>query len=229
MTDVAVGEQPVAAPPPRAPYDSRDATIIGGAVVAAAILALLAHFAAMPRLQPLVGLIVIMTIAYALSTNRRAIDRRTVAWGLSLQVIFALIVLKTAIGQQVFQTLGGGDQPAARFRVRRIAASSSGRSATRWSWPRIMTTVLGPEGARYGVDLRVPGAADDHLHRRAVRHPLLLRRHAARRPRVRGDDAPGDAGERRRVAQRRRQHLHGADRSAADDPSVPAAHDASRS
>ena len=45
MTDVAVGEHPVAAPPPRAPYDSRDATIIGGAVVAAAILAVLAQFA----------------------------------------------------------------------------------------------------------------------------------------------------------------------------------------
>ena len=48
-----------------------------------------------------------MTIAYALSTNRRAIDRRTVAWGLSLQILFALLVLKTTTGQQVFQTLGG--------------------------------------------------------------------------------------------------------------------------
>ena len=50
----------------------------------------------LPRLQPLVGLIVIMAFAYALSTNRRAIDRRTVAWGLALQLLFALLVLKTA-------------------------------------------------------------------------------------------------------------------------------------
>ena len=35
--------------------------------------------------------------------------------------------------------------------------------------------------------------------------------------------------ERRRVAERGRQHLHGADRGAADDPAVPAADDASRS
>ena len=57
-----------------------------------------------------------------------------------------------------------------------------------------MTQVLGPEGAQLRRHLRVPGAADDHLHRRAVRHPLLLRRHAARRAAVRGRDAPGDAG-----------------------------------
>ena len=44
------------------------------------------------RLQPLVGLIVILSLAYAISTNRRAIDRRTVAWGLGLQILFALIV-----------------------------------------------------------------------------------------------------------------------------------------
>ena len=60
-----------------------------------------------PTLQPLVGLTVIMAFAYAMSTNRRAIDRRTVAWGLSLQLIFALLVLKTTVGQRVFQTLGG--------------------------------------------------------------------------------------------------------------------------
>jgi len=64
--------------PPRAPYDARDFMVIGGAAVVAAVVAVAARFA-VPQLQPLVGLIVIMTIAYALSTNRRAIDRRTVA------------------------------------------------------------------------------------------------------------------------------------------------------
>ena len=94
-------------PPPRVPYDSRDFAVIGGAVVAAAVIALLANFGGVPKLQPLVGLIVLLTIAYAISTNRRAIDRRTVAWGLALQIVFALIVLKTTVGRQVFQTLGG--------------------------------------------------------------------------------------------------------------------------
>jgi hypothetical protein len=102
---VADTSDPLHVPPPRVPYDSRDFAFIAGAAVAAAIVALVAHFV-VPRLQPLVGLIVIITIAYALSTNRRAIDRRTIAWGLSLQLLFALIVLKTAIGQRVFETLG---------------------------------------------------------------------------------------------------------------------------
>ena len=59
-------------------------------------------------LQPLFGAIVILSIAIACSTNRRAINWRTVAWGLSLQVVFALLVLKTAAGQRVFSSLGAG-------------------------------------------------------------------------------------------------------------------------
>src|SRR6478672_6130440 len=92
--------------PRRVPYDARDFTVIGGVALIGGVIALAARFA-VPRLQPLVGLIVIMTIAYSISTNRRAIDRRTVAWGLSLQLLFALLVLKTTIGQRVFETLGG--------------------------------------------------------------------------------------------------------------------------
>jgi CNT family concentrative nucleoside transporter len=59
------------------------------------------------RLQPLIGLVGILGLAYALSTNRRAISLRTIGWGLGLQVLFALIVLKTPIGVQAFQWLGG--------------------------------------------------------------------------------------------------------------------------
>lgn len=135
--------------PPRAPYDARDFMVIGGAAVIAAVLAVAARFA-VPQLQPLVGLIVIMTIAYALSTNRRAIDRRTVAWGLSLQILFALIVLKTATGQRVFQTLGGLIN-----RLLDFASVGSdmvfGPLGNKTVWARIINNVLGPEGARYSV------------------------------------------------------------------------------
>jgi CNT family concentrative nucleoside transporter len=123
--------------------------VIGTAVVAAAVVALAARFA-VPRAQPLVGLIVIMTIAYAMSTNRRAIDRRVVAWGLGLQLLFALLVLKTTAGQQVFQTLGGVINRLLGF----ASAGSSivfGPLGDKTVWPRIMTTVLGAEGARYSV------------------------------------------------------------------------------
>jgi len=113
------------------------------------VVALVAHYG-VPKLQPLVGLIVIMTVAYAMSTNRRAIDRRTVVWGLTLQVVFALLVLKTATGQAVFQTLG-----AAINRLLDFAFVGSafvfGPLGDKVMWPRIMTQVLGPEGAQYGV------------------------------------------------------------------------------
>jgi concentrative nucleoside transporter, CNT family len=136
--------------PPRAPYDGRDLQVLGGAAGAAAVVALAAQFAGMPRLQPLVGLIVIMSIAYAISANRRAIDLRTVGWGLSLQIVFALLVLKTTAGQRVFQTLGNG--------IKRLLDFSSvgssfvfGPLGDKEAWPRIMTTVLGADGARYSL------------------------------------------------------------------------------
>jgi CNT family concentrative nucleoside transporter len=135
--------------PERIPYDGRDFTIMGGALAAAAVCALLARFM-VPRLQPLVGLLVILTVAYAISTNRRAIDRRTVAWGLSLQVVFALLVLKTAIGRQVFQTLGAAINRLLDFAF--VGSSMVfGPLGSKEVWPRIMTNVLGPEGAQYGV------------------------------------------------------------------------------
>ncbi len=37
-------------------------------------------------------------LAYAFSTNRRAINKKTVAWGLGLQVVFAIFVLKVELG-----------------------------------------------------------------------------------------------------------------------------------
>jgi CNT family concentrative nucleoside transporter len=124
--------------------------VLGGAAAAAALLAALAAAGGMPRVQPLVGLVIIMAIAYALSTNRRAIDRRTVAWGLSLQVVFALLVLKTAGGQRLFQTLGGVINRLLDFAF--VGSSFVfGPLGDKEAWPRIMTEVLGDDGARYGV------------------------------------------------------------------------------
>jgi len=149
-TDSHVTGEPAYPAPPRAPYDSRDLAVIGGAVAAGAACASIAHFAHLPKLQPLTGLILIMTVAYTLSTNRRAIDRRTVVWGLSLQILFALLVLKTTAGQRLFQTLGGGINRLLDFAF--VGSSFVfGPLGSKVVWPRIMTTVLGPEGAQYGV------------------------------------------------------------------------------
>ena len=101
-------------------------------------------------LQPLLGAFVILGIAFACSTNRRAIDRKTVAWGLGLQVLFALIVLKTTIGQRVFETLGAGINRLLSFAG--VGASFVfGPLGDSTVWGRAMTGALGPEGANYAV------------------------------------------------------------------------------
>ncbi len=58
------------------------------------------------RLRGLLGIVAILAIAIALSHNRRAIRWRVVAWGLGLQLLFAIFVLRIPIGQQLFRALG---------------------------------------------------------------------------------------------------------------------------
>jgi CNT family concentrative nucleoside transporter len=124
-------------------------TIVAGAVVVAVVAALAAQ-AGLRQAQPLVGLVVILGIAYVLSTNRRAIDIRTVAWGLGLQIVFALLVLKTEQGQWVFSQLSAGITRLLDFAF--VGSSFVfGPLGNKEAWPRIMTTVLGPEGAQYSM------------------------------------------------------------------------------
>ncbi|MBI3694493.1 MAG: NupC/NupG family nucleoside CNT transporter [Acidobacteria bacterium] len=61
----------------------------------------------MTRFTGLLGLALILALAYALSTNRRAIQLRVVLWGLGLQIVLALLVLRTAFGR-VFEVMGAG-------------------------------------------------------------------------------------------------------------------------
>src|SRR5438552_5633086 len=56
----------------------------------------------MERFSALIGFVVILGIAFLLSNNKRAIRWRTVGWGLSLQIVIAIAVLKGAwIAQQL--------------------------------------------------------------------------------------------------------------------------------
>ena len=54
------------------------------------------------RLRGLLGLGVLAMAAWALSSNRRRIPWRVVIWGLVLQFVFALIILRTPVGATVF-------------------------------------------------------------------------------------------------------------------------------
>ena len=50
----------------------------------------------------LLGIIVLLSVAYILSNNKRLINMRIVGWGLGLQLLLALIILKTPIGPPFF-------------------------------------------------------------------------------------------------------------------------------
>jgi concentrative nucleoside transporter, CNT family len=61
----------------------------------------------MHRLVGLLGIATMIGFAYLISTDRRAIRVKTMAWGLGLQIVFAFIVLRSTLGQAVFQWAGG--------------------------------------------------------------------------------------------------------------------------
>jgi concentrative nucleoside transporter, CNT family len=58
------------------------------------------------RLTGLLGIALIIGAGIALSSNRRRISWRVVAWGLALQVAFAVFVLRVPAGQALFRWLG---------------------------------------------------------------------------------------------------------------------------
>ena len=60
----------------------------------------------MGRFTGILGLLTMLGLAYAFSTNRRAIRVKTVAWGLGLQIVFAIFVLRVEYGRRMFQVAG---------------------------------------------------------------------------------------------------------------------------
>ncbi|MEH2082523.1 MAG: NupC/NupG family nucleoside CNT transporter [Nostoc sp.] len=60
----------------------------------------------MERAISALGILVFISISYAFSVNRHAVRWRIVAWGLGLEFVFALVILKTPWGLTVFKFLG---------------------------------------------------------------------------------------------------------------------------
>src|SRR6478736_2964256 len=60
----------------------------------------------MGRFTGILGLLTMLVLAYIFSTNRRAIRLKTVAWGLGLQFVFAVFVLRIDAGRIAFQKAG---------------------------------------------------------------------------------------------------------------------------
>ena len=86
----------------------------------------------MDHFRGLLGIVVLLGLAYAFSTNRRAIRMKTVAWGLGLQFLFALMVIYSDRGQRVMAAIGdkvliearwgnGSEEPLPKFARELIA------------------------------------------------------------------------------------------------------------
>ena len=59
----------------------------------------------MEQFTGIIGVMILLGIAYLLSNNRKLIDMNIIAWGLGLQISFAFIILKTPLGKSLFSYL----------------------------------------------------------------------------------------------------------------------------
>ena len=60
----------------------------------------------MQRFMGLIGIAVILLIAYGLSNNRKKVNYKTIGMALLLQVLFALFIFKVPVGQFIFLKIG---------------------------------------------------------------------------------------------------------------------------
>jgi concentrative nucleoside transporter, CNT family len=60
----------------------------------------------MGRFTGIIGIVIILGLAFLWSNNRKAINYRLVITGLTLQIVLAIFILKVPIGQDIFYWLG---------------------------------------------------------------------------------------------------------------------------
>lgn len=69
----------------------------------------------MSRYIGILGIIVIFLIAFLMSNNKKAINLKTVGMGFLLQILLAVFVLKTTVGQVIFGAIGHFIQKVLEF------------------------------------------------------------------------------------------------------------------
>ena len=60
----------------------------------------------MERVISLLGLVVMIGLAWAMSEHKKQVNLRVVCGGLLLQLVLAVFILKTSIGAAIFQSIG---------------------------------------------------------------------------------------------------------------------------
>jgi len=56
----------------------------------------------LPRLRSLLGMVALLALAWGISVDRSKVAWRVVLWGVGLQILFAIFILKTPLGAGVF-------------------------------------------------------------------------------------------------------------------------------
>ena len=91
----------------------------------------------MGRFTGVLGMAVILGLAWVFSTNRRAIKLKTIAWGLGLQLALGFFVLRSGVGSSVFGFLGAGANKLLSFSYAgsTFVFGCSGSVPRRWRSP----------------------------------------------------------------------------------------------
>jgi concentrative nucleoside transporter, CNT family len=92
------------------------------------------------KLTSLLGLFVMVALAWGVSVNRKIFPWRVVLWGLGLQFLFALIILKTRFGVKVFELA-----QKAVTKLNAIAFEGADMVFGPLARPALLTEKFGPE------------------------------------------------------------------------------------
>src|SRR5215510_13165364 len=69
----------------------------------------------MGRFTGILGMAMILGLAWLFSTDRHAIKLKTIGWGLGLQLVLGFFVLRSEAGHWVFAQLGNGARKLLSF------------------------------------------------------------------------------------------------------------------
>ena len=60
----------------------------------------------MDKFIAVIGMVILLALAFAMSNNKKAINYKTVGVGLALQILFGIFIFKVPVGQQIFLWCG---------------------------------------------------------------------------------------------------------------------------
>ena len=179
------------------------------------------QLAAAPKEHPLarftgiLGILSVLAAAWLFSTDRRRIRWRTVAWGIGLQFCFAFLVLRFSFGQIAMRHAGDAitQMLSATFAGTQVLFGELGLPNS-GAFGRIISP---NSGAIFAFQV-LPTIIFISAFFAVLYHIGLMQQD---HPPLRLDHAQNHAHLRRRMHERRGQHLHGPDRSTAHHPAVP--------